>query len=240
MLKKLTILFVALLTTLTLQAQTAPMIKVLLISGDDVPSHNWKEIAESTRQLLVNSGEFEVTVVENLTALESDTLAKDYDVIYMTRFNTKGTLSEKAKANLLSFVKSGKGFAIAHLASASFPDWPEFRTMVGRYWVMGTSGHNPRKPFKAVIADKRNRITKGLTDFEVDDELYSKLQGDTPIHVLVTGYSDFSKKTEPLAFTLKYGSGRVFHTTFGHDAKALKTPQVSQLIVRGVKWASGK
>jgi len=240
MLKKLTILLITLLTTLTLQAQTSPRIKVLLISGDDVSAHNWKEMAESTRQLLVNSGEFEVTVSEELNALESDTLAKDYDVIFMTRYNTKAAISDKAKSNLLSFVKSGKGFAIAHLASASFPDWPEFRTMVGRYWVMGTSGHNPRKPFKVVIADKKSEITKGLTDFEVDDELYAKLQGDVPIHVLVTGDSDFSKKTEPLAFTLNYGSGRVFHSAFGHDGKALKTPQVSQLIVRGVKWASGK
>jgi type 1 glutamine amidotransferase len=56
----------------------------------------------------------------------------------------------------------------------------------------------------------------------------------------VTADSDFSKKTEPLAFTVEYGKGRVFSTTFGHDGKAIKTPEVAKLYVQGVEWAAGK
>ena len=88
--------------------------------------------------------------------------------------------------------------------------------------------------------DKASPITKGIADFTQDDELYSKLQGDAPIHVLVQADSDWSKKTEPLAFTLSYGSGRVFHHTFGHDPKALSTPEVKALIVQGTTWAAGR
>jgi type 1 glutamine amidotransferase len=239
MLKKLTSLLVILAAAFSLQAEPAK-IKVLLLSGDDVSAHKWQEMATATKQVLVDSGKFEVTVAEQLTALESETLAKDYDVIFMTRYNTKAVLSDKAKANLVNFVKSGKGFVLSHLASASFADWPEFRKMVGRYWVMGSSGHGPRTPFKSVIADKTSPITQGISDFQVDDELYAKLQGDEPIHILVTADSDFSKKTEPMAFTLNYGKGRVFSETFGHDGKAIKTPEVSKLIVQGVEWAADK
>ena len=105
---------------------------------------------------------------------------------------------------------------------------------------MGVSGHGPRGVFKAQITDPNHPITKGLTDFQQDDELYAKLQGDTPIHVLVQADSDWSQATEPLAFVLSYGAGRVFHHTFGHDPKAIRNPSVETLIVRGTAWAAGK
>ena len=63
-----------------------------------------------------------------------------------------------------------------------------------------------------------------MADFKTDDELYAKLLGDEPIHVLVEAYSHWSKKTEPLVFCLEYGKGRVVHNAFGHDGKALATP----------------
>jgi type 1 glutamine amidotransferase len=71
-----------------------------------------------------------------------------------------------------------------------------------------------------------------------NDELYSKLQGTGEIHVLVEADSNWSKKTEPLVFTLPYGKGRVVHNAFGHDRKALTNPNVQKTIVRGVEWAA--
>ena len=135
-------------------------------------------------------------------------------------------------------MKGGKGFAVAHLASASYKEWDEFKKLCGRYWVMGKSGHGPRSKFKVKIADQNDPITNGLEDFEADDELYAKLQGDTPIKVLATADSDWSKKTEPLVFTLDYGQGRVFHEAFGHDAKALNNPPIKKMIIRGCEWAA--
>ncbi len=214
-------------------------IRVLLVTGDDAaPSHDWKEIAKATTDVLVQSGRFDVKISEEMTVLESDRLAKDYDLIFLTRYNRKGTLSDKGKENLLAFVRSGKGFALSHLASASFPEWGEFRKMVGRYWVMKQSGHGPRSVFKNRIVDSRHPITRGISDFDTDDELYAKLQGEEKINVLVTADSDWSKKTEPLVFTLSYGKGRVFQEAYGHDSKAIHTPEVARIIVRGCEWAA--
>jgi hypothetical protein len=92
--------------------------------------------------------------------------------------------------------------------------------------------------FKARITKTDSPITQGLADFEADDELYAKLQGDAPITVLIEADSDWSKKTEPLAFTVEYGKGRVFHETLGHDAKAVNNPTVQKLIQRGCEWAA--
>ena len=214
-------------------------IKVLLVSGDDVGAHKWREISEATRTVLVSSGKFDVRVCEDAAVLEAKDALKRYDLIFLTAYNANTpTLSDEAKENLLSFVKSGKGFAVSHLASASYKEWPEFRQLCGRYWVMGKSGHGPRGDIKAKIASADHPITKGLDEFETNDELYAKLEGDAPINVLVTADSDWSKRTEPLAFTLAYGEGRVFHETFGHDGAAIKNPEVAELIVRGCEWAA--
>ncbi|MBI5818708.1 MAG: ThuA domain-containing protein [Verrucomicrobia bacterium] len=240
------------LSSSTADAQSAK-IKLLLITGDDVGSHKWQETAPATRDILVKSGKFDVKVVEDLSCLENADELKSYDVIFLHRFHRGAVPSDKAKENLLSFVKSGKGFVVAHLASASFgptvkktgdkievtqKGWEEFGKLCGRIWIMKVSGHGPHAPFKVKIADKNNPITKGMEDFEADDELYAKLQGDTKINVLATADSDWSKKTEPLVFTLNYGKGRVFYEAFGHDTRVLENASIAKIICRGCEWAA--
>ncbi len=212
--------------------------RTLIVTGDDVPVHKWQETTPALKKLLDDSGKFTTTVSDKTSVLESD--LKGYDLIVLNYYNDKQpTISDKAKANVVEFVKGGKGLVAFHLSSAAFKEWDEFHKMTGRYWKMGASGHGDRAPFKSVIADKEDPITRGLSDFEADDELYAKLQGDEPIHVLVTADSDFSKKTEPLAFTLQYGKGRVYHHAFGHDVKAIEAPDaVAKLFVRGAEWAA--
>jgi type 1 glutamine amidotransferase len=216
-------------------------IKTLLITGDDVKPHPWKETSEATREVLTASGKFDVTVVEDLDILGKKDELQKFDLMIYMRYNTKkekGEPSDEGKANLLDFVKGGKGFVVCHLASASFNKWEEWNKLCGRYWVMGKSGHGPRSVFKAKVVAKDNPIARGVEDFEVDDELYAKLLGEEKINVIVEADSDWSKKTEPLMFTLEYGKGRVFHNAFGHDAKPIKTPAVVKLMVRGCEWAA--
>ncbi len=223
----------------TQAAEKPALIKALLITGDDVNVHPWREMSETTREILVNSGRFDVKVCEDPHILESETALKAYDVIVFTIYSMRvKMLPAEAQENLLNFVKGGKGFFVQHLASASFPEWEEFGKLCGRHWVMRTSGHGPRSVFKCDIANKEHPITKGLSEFEIDDELYAKLQGSGDIDILVTADSDWSNKTEPLVFTKMYGKGRVVHNAFGHDRKALMTPNVQKIIARGVEWAA--
>lgn len=223
----------------TQAVQKPAPIKALLITGDDVGAHPWREMSETTREILVKSGRFDVKVCEDPHILESETALKAYDVIVFTIYSRRvKMLPGQAQENLLNFVKGGKGFFVQHLASASFPAWEEFGKLCGRHWVMGTSGHGPRSVFRSNIVDNEHPITRGLSDFDTDDELYAKLQGTGEIHVLVSADSDWSNKTEPLVFTKMYGKGRVVHNAYGHDRKALMTPNVQKIIARGVEWAA--
>jgi type 1 glutamine amidotransferase len=130
-----------------------------------------------------------------------------------------------------------------HFAVDAWEDWAEYRSMIGRYWVRRqggkkVSGHGPKGPFRVVIADKTHAVTDGLGDFEIDDELYAKLQGTGPIHVLAGADSDWSGKTEPLAWTVTYGEGRVFVLALGHDVAARRSAGFQRLLARGCEWAA--
>ena len=233
------LVFVALCTRPAMADDPPAKILALLITGDDMFVHPWREIAEATREALVSSGRFEVRVCEDPLILESETALKSYEVIVFTMFNRSvPMIPDKAKDNLLSFVKSGKGFYVQHMASASFGNWDEFGKLCGRKWVMGVSGHGARSVFEAKVVDSSHPITQGIESFKVDDELYSKLQGDVPVTVLVEAFSEWSKKVEPLVFVRNYGNGRVVHNTLGHDRKAILTPSVAKIIARGAEWAA--
>jgi hypothetical protein len=222
-----------------LAADVPKKIKVLLLTGDDVaPAHNWAEVSQAVKETLLASGKFEVTICEDAVVLDSANLNR-YDVVFMQLYNAKTPApSPAARTNLVSFVKGGKGLVVSHLSSASWADFAEFRAMCGRYWVMGTSGHGKRSVFAAKVIKKDHPIIQGMEDFQADDELYAKMQGDAPITVLVEADSDWSNKTEPLAFTVEYGQGRVFHEAFGHDVKAIRNPAVQKLIQQGTQWAA--
>lgn len=214
-------------------------IRVLVVTGDDVGAHKWQETTPCTTEILAKAGKFDATVVEGLSVFNAkDELAK-YDVIYFMLYNRKKVaLSDQAKANLLDFVKDGKGLVVTHLASASFPGWDEWGKLCGRYWRMGKSGHGPGGEFECKVAVKDHPITKGLADFRTTDELYAKLLGEATINTLVTAYSDFSKKTEPMVWTLAYGKGRVAGHTFGHDRKAFESAGVQTVVVNTTQWAA--
>jgi uncharacterized protein len=232
-------LFACIGLTAVAQEKVEP-IKVLLISGDDVePFHDWREIADSTRKVLENCGGFTVTVSEDTFILDSKAAMDKYDVILYTGYNAKTpTISDQAKENLLNYVKSGKGFVVTHLASASFKEWDEFGNLCGRKWVMGTSGHNPRNVFEANVVNKEHPITAGISDFKIYDELYAKLQGDAKIDVLVSAKSDWSNNVEPLLFVQEYGKGRVVQSGFGHDHRAIEDPVYKILLRRSCEWAA--
>lgn len=219
------------------KAAEKKQIRVLLITGRDVPAHPWRETTPVLREHLEKTRRFDVVVCEEPVVLESSAL-EGYDVILLNYYNWKRpSIGAKARENLVAFVKGGKGLVSFHFSVRAFGDWPEYRNLIGRIWTTG-SGHGPRGKFKVKIARTDHAITEGLTDFEADDELYAKLVGDAPINVLIEAESKWSKRTEPLAWTLGYGKGRVFNIVLGHDARACRNASFARLLQRGTEWVA--
>lgn len=105
--------------------------------------------------------------------------------------------------------------------------------------------HGKRVPFAVVVRDREHPITKGLPGsfMQTADELYAKLRGPAEnMHVLATGFSapatGGTGEHEPLLMTIRFGAGRVFHTTLGHDVNAMKGLAFQVTLLRGTEWAA--
>jgi hypothetical protein len=225
-------------------ADTPPApIKILLVTGQDYPGHVWRETAPALRKLLEADPRFVVRIVEDPSALDSAVLT-NYQValLHFQNWEAPGP-GVVARENLRRFVANGGGLVSVHFACGAWHgEWPEFQNLLGRVWHgsgPGKSQHDPRGPFTVKIVDKEHAVTRGLTDFETDDELYTCLTGDAPIHILANANSKLDKKDHPMAFTHDYEKGRVFLTTLGHDVRAFTNSSVPQLIRQGCAWAAG-
>jgi type 1 glutamine amidotransferase len=249
---------IAMASSLALSAQTAPAprkIQVLIITGQD--KHPWRETTPYLREILTQTGKFEVRVTEEFHGASFETLAP-YDVAvlnYSDEKLTTPTWCTATKGALLEFVRSGKGLVVYHHSAASFQDWEEFEKLSGCVWRTTQSHHSPVHDYRVDIRDADHPITRGLGGFMTKtDELYAGLKCQPPadFHVLATGWDDHSlyvakprdpapsgaSQDEPLLWTVPYGAGRVFATMLGNDMRAVHTPGFIATFVRGTEWAA--
>jgi type 1 glutamine amidotransferase len=213
-------------------------VRVLIVTGVDYPGHPWKETAPAIRKVLEQDKRFEVRIVEDPEFLASPAVA-DYDVIFLHFKNYQPVKrATQVRENLVNLVKQGKGLVAFHFACGAFEDWPEFADLVGKVWDRKT-GHDPRGPFEVHIAQRDHPITRGMKDFQADDELYTCLIGERPVEILATARSKVTGKDHPMAFVFEFGKGRVFHSPLGHDVRSIEMPGVAELLRRGCLWAAG-
>ena len=105
--------------------------------------------------------------------------------------------------------------------------------------------HGRRTPFQVTVRDATHPIMRGLPPLWMHqgDELYARLRGPgRNMAVLATAFSDpannGSGRDEPQLMALRYGQGRVFHTTMGHDIVALSSVDFVVTLQRGTEWAA--
>ncbi|MCA9102105.1 MAG: ThuA domain-containing protein [Pirellulales bacterium] len=213
-------------------------IDVLLVTGFDVESHQWEASTRLIGAILDDSGRFDVTISndkEDFARLSPD----KYDAVVLSYgFWTEPDPSPAAKQGLLDYVRQGGNVVALHFACSSFQDWDEYADLLGRVWKKGTGGHGPYGAFTVNIKDHDHPITKGLDDFQTEDELYSRLSGEGDIEVLASGYSDWSEQVEPLVFVKHYGDGRVVQNLLGHAIDSKQNPAYQELLRRSVEWAA--
>ncbi len=91
------------------------------------------------------------------------------------------------RANLDTFLKRGGGMVVIHAASVSRdPDW--FKTIVGGSWRFGTTKWL-EAPMHVYFTDRDHPISRGASNWSMDDEIYYDMDMLPEAHVLATAYT---------------------------------------------------
>ncbi|MFO0950869.1 MAG: ThuA domain-containing protein [Isosphaeraceae bacterium] len=220
--------------------------KVLLLTGGQRQHHGYRDQAFYLASALEDTGRYEVTIDEDAAVLETPAMNK-YDLIIVNadRRDPEFKFTASQQEALLAWVKAGHGYVSIHGADNSAADWvPAWRDMLGGVFThVGLPDGKVRKGTYAVkIVEKNHPVTRGLSDFELKDELYYNMQMKPDVKPLAT--TEFGGGVWPVAWTREFGKARVFHTPLGHrdfgpgKDDPLRDPNLFKLVLQGIDWVA--
>ncbi len=193
-----------------------------------------------------SNGRLEVVPSEDLSLLSADNL-KSFDAVF---FFTSGELpiTDQQKADLLQFVRDGKGFGGAHSATDTFYTWPDYGELIGAYF----DGHPWVQQVSIDVEDPDHPAVRALAPFfRIMDEIYQVRNFSRDrVRVLMTldtSTVDLNAagvhRTDgdfALAWCHLYGAGRVFYTALGHFDETWLDPRIQTMLQTALLWMTGQ
>lgn len=168
------------------------------------------------------------------------------DVVVM--YDMWQRIADQAKRDLLELPRSGKGLVILHHAIANYNEWDEYARLVGaRYHLKPRVIDGVEKArsqwkhgvkFRVKIADPSHPITRGMSDFEIEDETYNLFDVLPGARPLLTTEEPTSGPT--LSWWREQGRSRIFYLQLGHDHLAYENPNFRTLVHRAILWSARK
>lgn len=195
----------------------------------------------------------------------------DYDVVLSGYNNLGGKPSwpEDVRKDFEKYVSGGGGFLAYHEANNSFAEWPEYNKMIGLGWRGSDQGKavivRPDESIEMVAPGNGpstghgNRINvevKRLGDHPIhaglpkswmaaDIEVYRYARGPAENLTVLSYAKDPETKLQfPIEWTVRYGKGRVYASSYGHVWADQKEPDGTRcaafqtILVRALKWCA--
>lgn len=218
------------------------------------------------------TGAFEVTISDDLANFEAEALNKFDAVCFLnTTMNVfapnkeeikslsetdKATAAEREtrlKANLMSYVKSGKGFIGIHAATDTFYEWDEYMKMIngafdGHPWNAGdkvsikVEPGQEKHPIAAMFNGQNLEFNEEIYQFKTPYDSKS-VQMLLRLDVEKTNMKvEGIKRTDGdygVAWVRNWEKGRVFYCSIGHNHEMYWNPLILSHYLAGIQWALG-
>ncbi len=241
---------VALLAVASVAAAEKPRVLYLTHSAGFVhsmvkrPSEG--ELSYSAKKVKEIAGDrFTVDCTKDCSAINAENL-DNYDAVL---FYMSGNLpiSDSGRAALMRFVRSGHGFAGVHSATDTGYKWSAYGKMIGGYF----DGHPWHQKVRIAVETPGHPTVGHLGKrFVIGDEIYQfKSWSRRNVDVLLRLDSSYGKldvsegkrsdDDYAVSWVNRWGQGRVFYTSLGHDKKVWDDERFQKHLKRGLLWAMG-
>ena len=244
-------------------AESPAKIAALIVDGQN--NHDWRRTTPTLKAALESCGRFTVDVATSPQNGKLDGFKPDFAKygVVVSNYNGAEWPAETQKS-FEDYVVGGGGFVSVHAADNAFPGWKAYNAMIG---VGGWGGRNDKSgpmlrwrdgkeekvvkgghgqhgryfSFVVETRDPEHPIMRGLPErwLHAPDELYSTLCGPAEnVKILATANSDTTHENEPMLMVIRFGKGRVFHTTLGHSDESMRDVGFVVTLDRGAEWAA--
>lgn len=197
------------------------------------------------------TGAYQATVSEDMAMFNEAQLSRFDAVCFLN--TTKLSFEDPIhRANLMAFVKSGKGVVGIHAATDNFYNWLEASQMIG-----GQFDQHPWTgdgTWAGIVEDYGHPLTQMFPKktFDINDEIYRikpanirdncrvlvALDMTEAVNLDVSGLR-FSDKDIPISWVRDFGKGRVFYSSLGHNDHIYWHPVILRHYLAGIQFALG-
>ena len=203
------------------------------------------------------TGAYETVLSNDMAMFEAENL-KQFDAVLLNNTTKLPFDNPEHRKALMHFVKSGKGVVGIHAATDNFYDWPEAAEMMGALFdshPWGAKGtwavkldepkHLLNKAFDGkgfLITDEiyqfkdpynRDKL-RVLLSLDMSDERNLKIEGTGSSGKIHREDNDFA-----ISWVRRFGQGRVFYCSLGHNDEIFWNPAVLQHYLDGIQFALG-
>ncbi len=245
--------FLATLATLSLGTQAAEPLRLFIRAGKKSHgpnAHEHERFLEDWKKELSARG------IKTDGALEWPTAAQfaATDVLVMYA-QDGGNATDEQKANLAAFTKRGGGIVVIHTAAVS-NDSVWWKSVIGGAWVAGTTKFKEGPTYIYYTENQRldggHPITRGASNFLIDDEIYYDMDISPDVRVLASAYTPNGKngaqpakggKTniydiQPQMWTYEKDNYRAMVCIPGHLYFTFEKPHFRAILLRAISWTA--
>ena len=165
----------------------------------------------------------------------------EFDVVVL--YDMVQNITEEQKKRFLGLFERGIGLVVLHHAIVNYQSWPEYERIIGgtypepqdkRGHVTEQLGYEHDVDIPVKIITKNHPVTAGLTDFDLNDEIYWGYRTTSDVAPLLT--TTHRKSGKPLAWARTEGKSRVVYIQLGHGRTAFKDPNYQKLLSQAITW----
>ena len=214
-------------------------IRVLVVSGGHEFEHKpFYDVFNS-----IPSITYDTLIQPQANALISSPEVNRYDVLVF--YDMFDLISPAQQEAYISLLKKGASMIFLHHALVSYQNWPEFIKIVGGQYhthpvvvnsdtLKASYEHNVNIPVK--VEDKKHPVTRGISDFEIVDEVYGDVEILQSVKPLLS--TTHPKSMRYLAWINHYGNSDVIYIQLGHGSSCYSNPNFRKLVQQAIEWSA--